>query len=101
MRCLVRLSDLFEFTKVHDLFSELDAEALPDGHAAALDQPADVRRRRGAAVHDEVAVRRRDARAAESRPFQAGAVHERAGGPGDAVGQHVSTAAVGTLTATA
>src|SRR6185436_4252317 len=68
--------------QIHDLVAQLDAEF----HAAAFDQPADVAGGCGALVDDEVSVRRRDARGADARTLESGAIDECAGGRRDAVG---------------
>src|SRR5436190_19437232 len=70
-------------TKVDDLVAQFDAEFLSDAGTAALDERPNIARRRGAAVHDEVAVRRRNARAADRRALEPGAIDERAGRPGN------------------
>src|SRR5581483_4201059 len=59
-----------ELPEIDDLFAQGDAEPVAHRRAAALDQHPDVARGRAAIVDDEVAVRGRDARAADRRAFQ-------------------------------
>src|SRR5262249_50216202 len=71
--------------EVHDLLTQLDAEAIAHLGAAAVDQLFDLGGGRAAVVDDEIAVRRRDACAAGDGALETGAIHERAGGPRHAV----------------
>src|SRR5262249_5340756 len=51
-------------SETHDLLAQLDAESFTDFGPALVDQKPDLAGRGVAVVHDEVAVRRRHARAA-------------------------------------
>src|SRR5436309_3423782 len=75
---------------VNDLFAQLDAEAIPNSAAAAIDQLPDLGGRGRAFVDDEVAVRRRDARPAGGGALQPGAIDQRARRPGNAVGHDIA-----------
>src|SRR5262249_37667750 len=67
-----------ELPEVDDLVAKVHAEFRPHGLAAALDERPDVARRGVAVVDDEVAVRRRDACAADGGALEARAIDERA-----------------------
>ena len=61
---LVSLDRRLELPHIHNLIPQLDAEPLAHARPASFDERPDVGGRRAAFVHDEVAVRRRDACAA-------------------------------------
>src|SRR5262245_49485947 len=72
----IRSSD--PFPEIHDLFSQHHAELRRHFRLASIDQRTDVLRRRAPFVHDEIGMRRRHGGRTLSRPFQAGAIDERA-----------------------
>src|SRR5450759_52574 len=77
-------------TQVPDLFAQCHPEAGADFGAAEIDQRADVRRARSPVVDDEVRVRGGYAGAADGVPLEAGAVDQRSGRYGNAVGHAIA-----------
>ena len=59
-----------------DLFAQFDTEARANGLLAPVNEPTNIVRRRAAVVHNEVAVRRRDACAADGEAFEASAIDQ-------------------------
>src|SRR5204863_5853335 len=87
LRACSHFSDtlLVEGAEIDDLLAQLDAEAVADGGPALIDQAPDGGSRRVPFVHNEVAVRRRDAGARERGALHARPIDERAGRPGETV----------------
>src|SRR5215510_7437609 len=85
-----------KFAEVDDFVAQFDAEPIANRAAAMFDQLVDVRGSGVAVVHDEVAMRRRDPRAADREVLEPGAIDQRARRPRYAVG-HAIASRVGIL----
>src|SRR6202030_3034247 len=82
--------DICEVAQIHDLFFQAHAKTLPDRRPAALDQLPDIGGGRRAFVDNEVAVRRRHARAADRDVLQSGPIDESARRPRNALGHPIA-----------
>src|SRR5262245_25758349 len=67
--------------EIDDFFTQRDTEPVANRELTSIDQPPDVGRRRRTFVENEVAVRRRNARAADGRAFQPGPINQCPGRP--------------------
>src|SRR5579864_2839038 len=76
---------LIEFPQVYDLLPQLDIEPLADRLPTSLDERANIPRRRGAVIDDEVGVRRGDLGTSHLDPLEPCTVDQGTRRPRDPV----------------